>query len=196
MTTKRKLIDFMDGGDGGQEPKQLSEAVPPQVATESTQIISAEGVRAEALKRMPLGAIEMFDTILPRLGIEMPSVVLLEGTTLEEAISNDLTLLNLMMAKVLANLQMQSNINQALARVDAAMIPRFAESLALQRKQNERSLYQSAMVAMIGGDRNSGFQFSCPSSYEIPLGWEAFADPEPEKSALPAAAAETVPPLH
>ncbi|MBW4514519.1 MAG: hypothetical protein KME11_04780 [Timaviella obliquedivisa GSE-PSE-MK23-08B] len=201
MVARKKLTEILNEVGGEATPCGYLEeraagvdpvaALPAAVEPESPvidevpngAIVTAEMVRATALSQMPDGSSEMF-AILPKLGIEIPQPVVPQGATLEESVAADLMLLNILLAKVVGNLQFQSTLNQALAKVDEVMGDRFSATLYQQRRESESNRFHGAMAALMGGDAKGGFRFSTPSSYVVPQGWEVFVEPE-KTAALP-----------
>ena len=133
---KRSLRELM-GDSGGELPPAdgFGSAVnaedlvqPVQEVVEVPAVLSAEDVRAKALEALPPGSTDMF-AVLKGLGIELPQPTLPAGARDAELIAADVEMLNLVLGKVLVNLQFQSSLSSTLAKVDEVMGERFERAV-------------------------------------------------------------------
>lgn len=170
---------------GSEDVSDLVQPSAPEEVLDVPAVLSAEDVRAKALDVLPPGSADMF-AVLKGLGIELPEPTLPAGASDAELIAADVAMLNLVLGKVLVNLQFQSSLSETLAKVDDVMGERLNEQLVRQRQSAEDKRYQGAMAAIVGGNPNGGFRFSAPAAYAVPEGWERFAiEAKVEQQALP-----------
>jgi hypothetical protein len=173
QTMARRKFEECLAESGGGAIGELG-AAPELDSVAQEEAITPDKVRAEAIALLPIGADEALKA-MAHIGVAVPEAVVLEGQTEAEAIEQDTRVLNLLLARMVGLMKVQSQAAAALNEVDRVLGERFALQLQQQRQASDQRVFGMAMAAAIGGDGRGNFR---PASYQLPQGWAEFGRAE------------------